>query len=126
MLEKLTKEDVGGFQCYTIRDMSAKSSTNSDIEQYRLLGVKQQPIDNRIKHLDVMCYPVLFPDRNFGKFHPREVNLSHSKSRLYYIQYSSKKLPVLLLFYEKITVILHSPSIAVLLLHCTEAIVNTI
>ena len=45
-MEKLKKEDVAAFQCYTIGDMSAKLSTKSDIEQYRLLGVKEQPIGN--------------------------------------------------------------------------------
>ena len=26
-----------------------------------------------------MCFPVLFPDGNFGKYHPQKVKLSHSE-----------------------------------------------
>ena len=59
--------------------------TGSDIDQYKLLSVREEPLSNRQKYLDVMCFPCLFPDGNFGKYHPRRVNLSHSeyiKSRL--------------------------------------------
>ena len=85
MLEKATDDDVAGFQYYTIRNLDNKLSIQSDIEQYKLLSIKEDPLDNRQKHLDVMCFPVLFPDGNFGKYHPREVKVSHSeyvKSRL--------------------------------------------
>ena len=37
------------------------------------------PIDNRQKHLDVMCFPVLFPTGKYGEFHPRQEKLSHSE-----------------------------------------------
>ena len=45
----------------------------------------EDPIDNRQQHLDIMCFPVLFPTGRFGKFHPRQEKLSHCeyiKSRL--------------------------------------------
>ncbi len=51
-----------------------------------MLSVNESPLDNRQQHLDAMCFPVLFPTGKFGKFHPREVKLSHSeyiKLRLY-------------------------------------------
>ena len=51
-----------------------------------MLSVKEDPIDNRQKHLDVMCFPVLFPTGKYGEFHPRQEKLSHSeyiKSRLH-------------------------------------------
>ena len=57
----------------------------SDTEQYKLLNVKEDPIDNRQQYLDVMCFPTLFPTGKFGEHHPRAVKLSHSehiKSRL--------------------------------------------
>ncbi len=57
----------------------------TDTEQYKVLSVKEDALDNRQQHLDVMCFPVLFPTGQFGKFHPRDVKLSHSeyiKSRL--------------------------------------------
>ena len=85
MLEKASKEDVAGFQAYTIRNLDNKLSTTSDIEQYKLLSVTEDPIDNRQQYLDVMCFPVLFPTGRFGKFHPRQEKLSHCeyiKSRL--------------------------------------------
>ena len=49
------------------------------------MNIKENPLNNQQKYLDVMCFQVLFPDGNFGKYHPREVKLSHSeyiKSRL--------------------------------------------
>ena len=86
VLEKASESDIAGLQCYTVRDMNNKLSTIEDIEQYKLNSVKEEPLDCRQKHLDVMCFPVLFPDGNFGKYHPREVRISHSeydKSRLF-------------------------------------------
>ena len=85
MLEKATESDIAGFQAYTIRNLDNKLSTETDTEQYKVLNVKELPLDNRLKFLDVMCFPVLFPTGRFGKYHPREVKLSHSeyvKSRL--------------------------------------------
>ena len=76
---KRPADDVAGFQYYTIRNLDNKLSTQSDIEQYKLLSIKEDPLDNRQKHLDVMCFPVLFPDGIFGKYHPREVKVSDSE-----------------------------------------------
>ena len=42
-------------------------------------------MDSRQQHLDVMCFPVLFPNGKFGKYDKREKEISHSeyiKSRL--------------------------------------------
>ena len=66
--------------------MNNKLNTDSDIEQYKLLHVEEEPLDNRQKFLDVMCFPTLFPDGKFGKYHPCSVKISHSeyiKSRLF-------------------------------------------
>ena len=85
MLERATEDDVAGFQYYTIKNLDSKLSTESDIDQYKLLDIKEDPLDNRQKHLDVMCFPVLFPDGHFGKYQPRQVKLNDSeyiKSRL--------------------------------------------
>ncbi|MDD9818968.1 MAG: hypothetical protein OXU61_12675, partial [Gammaproteobacteria bacterium] len=56
----------------------------SDIEQYKVLSVKEDPLDNRQQHLDVMCFPVLFPTGEFGEYHPRAKlsNSEYIKSRL--------------------------------------------
>ena len=86
VLEKATVDDIAGFQSYTIRCLDNQLPTISDIEQYKLLNVREEPIDNRLKYLDVMCFPVLYPNGTFGEYHPRKVKLSSSefiKSRLY-------------------------------------------
>ena len=83
MLEKASEDDIAGFQAFTIRNLDNKLSTVSDTEQYEVLGVKEDPIDNR-QHLDALCFPALFPTGKFGEFHPRE-QISYSeyiKSRL--------------------------------------------
>ena len=85
MLDKADDGDIAVFQAFTVRNLDNKLSTESDIDQYKLLNVREDPIDNRQQHLDVMCFPVLFPTDRFGKYHPREVKISHSeyvKSRL--------------------------------------------
>ena len=85
MLEKASEDDIAGFQAFTIRNLDNKLSTASDTEQYKVLGVKEDPIDNRQQHLDALCFPALFPTGKFGEFHPREQKISHSeyiKSRL--------------------------------------------
>ena len=79
MLDKADDSDITGFQAFTIRNLDNKLSTESDIDQYKLMNVREDPIDNRQQHLDVMCFPVLFPDGRFGKYHPREVKISHSE-----------------------------------------------
>ena len=71
MLVKASTEDVAGFQAYAICTMNEKCSTLSDVEQYKLLSVKEDALDNRQKYLDVMCFPYLFPSEAFGQFHPR-------------------------------------------------------
>ena len=46
MLEKATKDDVASFQAYTIRNLDNKLLHTSDIEQYKLLSVRKDPIHN--------------------------------------------------------------------------------
>ena len=85
MLERATKEDVAGFQSFTIRTLNSKQSMSSDIDQYKLIDVKENALDNRQKYLDVLCFPDLFPTGHFGECHPREVHITKSeyaKSRL--------------------------------------------
>ena len=85
MIEKVTPQDIAGFQAYTIRQLDQKVSNKCDIDQYKLLNVDEDAIDSRQQHLDVMCFPVLFPDGRFGQHHQREVKISaaeYAKSRL--------------------------------------------
>ena len=62
------------------------NSTKDDLQQYKMLSVQEEPLSSSQRHLDTMCFPILFPDGNFGKYHPRKVPVSHSeydKSRLW-------------------------------------------
>ena len=72
MVEKASTDDIAFFQAYTIRSLDNKLSSASDIEQYKLLSIKEDALDNREKYLDVMCFPVLFPSGQFGEHHPRQ------------------------------------------------------
>ena len=58
MLDKADDSDIAGFQAFTIRNLENKLSTESDIEQYKLMNIKEDPIHNRQQHLDAMCFPV--------------------------------------------------------------------
>ena len=86
MLKKVSPDEVDAFQAYTIRNLDNKLSIRSDIEQYRLMSITEDPISNKQQHLDMLCFPVLFPTGKFGEFHPWEEKLSPSeyiKSRLW-------------------------------------------
>ena len=79
MLDKENEHDISGFQAFTIRNLD-KLSTESDIEQYnKLLSVREDPTDSRQQHLDVICFPKLYPTGKFGKYHPRDVKISLSE-----------------------------------------------
>ena len=85
MLEKATEADVQGLQAFTIRKLDTKIVKDSDISQYKLLNVREQAIDDRQSHLDLMCFPNLFPTGRFGENHPHQQKLDFSeyvKSRL--------------------------------------------
>ena len=56
MVEKASASDIAAFQAYTIRSLDNKLSSESDIEQYKLLSIKEDALDNREKYLDVMCF----------------------------------------------------------------------
>eukprot|EP00731_Ephydatia_muelleri_P019066 Em0011g1106a len=78
-------DDVAALQAYTIRSLDQQGSTKLDVEQYKMQNVKDSPIESRQRHLDVMCFPTLFPSGQFGEFHPRDIHLSaseYAKSRL--------------------------------------------
>ena len=79
------QKEVDAFQAYTIRNLDSKLSMGSDIEQYRLMSITEDPISSKQQHLDEMCFPVHFPSGKFGEFHPRGEKISPSeyiKSRL--------------------------------------------
>ena len=84
MTSKATDNDVAHFQSYTKRNLDKKCTTDSDIEPYNMMNVKEDALSNRQAYLDVMCFPTLFPTGEFGD-HPRTAKISPSeyvKSRL--------------------------------------------
>ena len=84
ILERASEEDVRGLQAYTIHKIDQYMPSGKDIDHYKL-SVHEQPLDNRQKYLDVLCFPTLFPIGMYGEFHPRDIKISFSeyiKSRL--------------------------------------------
>ena len=72
----MTSEDITSFQSYKIRGLDDKLSTESDVSQYKMNHIRENPIDSRQNHLDVMCFPTLFPTGQFGENYFRPVKLS--------------------------------------------------
>ena len=85
MLHKVSDDDVSSYQSYTIRRLDQKEPNIPDTDQYKLSNVKEDALSNKLKHLDVMCFPTLFPSGRFGEGYERDVKLTSSeyvKSRL--------------------------------------------
>ena len=49
-----------------------------DIEHYKLVDAKEDALGNRLKYLDVLCFPTLHPTEKFGESHPRQQKISPS------------------------------------------------
>ena len=47
MLEKANNQELKGLSAYTIRNIDSKIVTGSDMSHYKLMNVKEAPIDNR-------------------------------------------------------------------------------
>ena len=82
MLVKATAEHVKSFQAYTNRRLDQKQSSLTDTEHYKLMNVKEDALSNKLKHLDVLCFPTLFPSGRFGESHDRLTPISFAKLRL--------------------------------------------
>uniref|UniRef100_A0A1X7VL42 Helitron helicase-like domain-containing protein n=1 Tax=Amphimedon queenslandica TaxID=400682 RepID=A0A1X7VL42_AMPQE len=83
MLEEANDQ---GLSAYTIRNLDSKIATGSDISQYKLMNVKEAPIDNGQKHLDLICFPTLFPTGQYGE-HPRQSYPAQTLSFSEYIKF---------------------------------------
>ena len=102
MLEKASEEDVTGLQAYTIRKMDQYIPTGKDIDHYKLLSVKEHPLDSRQQYLDCLCFPTLFPSGRYGEFYPRTVNLTFAeyiKSRILNCDSRFRKSPEFIFYY---------------------------
>ena len=85
MLVKVSAEDISSSQTYTIRRLDQKQSSLTNSEHFKLTNVKENALSNKLKHLDVLCFPTLFPRGNIGESHQRSMPISASefvKSRL--------------------------------------------
>uniref|UniRef100_A0A1X7VYA2 Uncharacterized protein n=1 Tax=Amphimedon queenslandica TaxID=400682 RepID=A0A1X7VYA2_AMPQE len=72
MLKKENDQYLEGFLAYTITNIDSKIATCSDISQYKIMNVKEAPIDNRKDHLDLLCFSNLFPTGHYGEYYPRQ------------------------------------------------------
>ena len=79
MLVKVTADDVKSFQSYTIRRLDQKQSSLTDSEHYKLMNVNKNALSNKLKHLDVLCFPTLFPSGRFGESHDHSTPISLSE-----------------------------------------------
>ena len=79
MLAQISTDDVSEYQSYTIRRLDQRQSNKPDTDQYKLMDVQEDAISNKFKHLDVLCFPALFPTGRFGESHPRDNAISVSE-----------------------------------------------
>ena len=79
ILVKASAEDDISFQAYTIRRLDQKQSSLTDSEYFKLVNIKENTMSNKLKHLDVLCFPTFFPSGKFGESHDRlsEFGKSH-------------------------------------------------
>ena len=71
MLEKVSTDEVSSYKSYTVRQLNSKQSSLPDSEHYKLVDVKEDALSNKLKYLDVLCFPTLYPTGKFGEWHPR-------------------------------------------------------
>ena len=76
MLEKVSTDEVSSYQSYTVRQLNSKQSSLPNSEHYKLVDVKEDALRNKLKYLDVLYFPTLYPTGKFGEWHPRQQNIS--------------------------------------------------
>ena len=61
LLEKVSDKDeyCAGLQDYTIRHLDKPVPTGNNIDQFKMVNVKEFPLKSNQKHLDLMCFPEL-------------------------------------------------------------------
>ena len=79
MLEKVSVEDIASYQSYTIRRLDQQQSMLPDSVYYKLRDVKEDALSNKLKYLDVVCFPTLFPSGKFGESHSCTVAITASE-----------------------------------------------
>ena len=65
--------------------MDEKLPVGLDCDHYKMLTIQERSLDSWQCHLDVLCFPSLFPTGRFGHHYHRDVPLQFNeyvKSRL--------------------------------------------
>ena len=76
MIQQIAEdEEAVLYEQYTINALHAPRQNERATALYQLLKVNEAPLDNRTKHLDMMCFPDLYPYGMGGQACRREVHL---------------------------------------------------
>ena len=78
-------EYIAGLQAYTLRCLNKTVPNMKDIDQYKMVNVEEYPIKGTQTHLDLLCFPDVFPTGQFGEHHYRDIplrNAEYIKSKL--------------------------------------------
>lgn len=89
------------YEQFTIYPMHEKRINESAITLYQMFKIEDTPLDNRIKDLDIKCFPDLYPYGVNGQHHNRSVKLTdfeYIKVKLM-SQHSQFRLNIQYLFY---------------------------
>jgi len=57
-----TGTDLAKLEAHTIWRLDEKLLVGLEIEHYKM---HELALDNRLKHLDIMCFPILFPSGRY-------------------------------------------------------------
>ena len=77
MVEKIAEnEEESYYEQYTINPLHAPRENQKATALYQMLKVNEPPLDNRMKYLDMLCFPDLYPLGIGGQRCHREVPLS--------------------------------------------------
>ena len=87
MVKKIENKNeyTAGLQAYTLRCINKTMPIIKDIDQYKMVDVEEFPIKSNQMHVDLMCFPDLFPTGQFGEYHYRDIplrNADYIKSKL--------------------------------------------
>ena len=79
MLQKVSSDNVASYQSYTIRRLDQIELSIFNTEQYKLTNVKEDALSKKLNHLDVLCFPTLFPTGKFDEGNTCDIHISPSE-----------------------------------------------
>lgn len=85
MLTQILNDDNSKYENFTIYPLYDKRINDTSTNLYQMLKIDDKSLDNRIKTLDLQCFPGLYPYGKNGQHEDRKINLtSHEyiKSKL--------------------------------------------